>query len=186
MRTSVLSTALVVALVGVACSDDTTGPATAFHATLSGDQEVPAVASNGAATAVFTITATSITYTLTVQTLPATAISVAHIHSGTSAGGATPSGTGGGIVRINLCGVTGAAPGNQACPTTAGGSVTGTWTYAAGTDTLLNSGTGTGLQSRMTFNAMVDALRAYGAYANIHTSGNGGGELRGQIVQDAP
>ncbi len=186
MRTSVLSTALVVALVGIACSDDTTAPANDFHATLTNEQEVPATPpSSATAHATFVITPTTIQYTLTIDVLPVTSITAAHIHAGTNTGGATPSGTGSGVVRINLCGASGTAPGNQACPTTAGGSVTGTWTFAAA-DTLLNSGTGTGIQSRMTWGTMINTLRAYGAYVNVHTSANTGGEIRGQIVPDAP
>ena len=133
--------------------------------------------SSAAATAVFTISGNSVTYTLTVNTLPATAISSAHIHAGTATGGTTPAGVGGGQVRVTLCGGS-VAPGNQACPTTAGGSVTGTWTYASGTAAV--EGTPT-----MTYNDLYTAVRTFVAYANIHTSGNPGGELRGQVVNQA-
>ncbi len=157
--------AVAVVLVAAAC-DDTTAPATSFDATLRGDNEVPAVSSTGTATATFTITATSITYTLRVQTLPATGITAAHIH--TAAAGVS------GPVRVTMCGGA-TAPGNQACPATAGGSVTGTWTYASGSTAV--EGT-----PAMTFDALVSALHNVGAYANVHTSANGGGEIRGQIV----
>jgi CHRD domain-containing protein len=187
MRTSVLSTSLVVALVGIACSDDTTAPATDFHATLTNAAEVPATAnpSNARAHAVFVITATTIQYTLTVDALATTAITAAHIHAGTATGGATNAGTGSGIVRINLCGAGSTAPGNQACPTTAGGAVTGTWTFAAA-DTMLNSGTGTGAASHMTWETMIATLRGFGAYVNVHTTANTGGEIRGQVIPEAP
>ena len=66
MHTSLLRTVLAVALVGLAC-DDTTAPATSFQATLSGGDEVPAVNSTGTATATFTISGTSISYTLTIR-----------------------------------------------------------------------------------------------------------------------
>jgi CHRD domain-containing protein len=187
MRTSVLSTALVVAFVGIACSDDTTAPANNFHSNLTNAQEVPATAapSSARAHAVLVITATTIQYTVTIDALPGTAITAAHIHAGTAAGGGTNAGTGNGVVRINLCGAGATAPGNQACPTTVGGAMTGTWTYAA-TDTLLNSGTGTGIQSRMTWESMIATLRGFGAYVNIHTTANGGGEIRGQVIPNAP
>src|SRR5436189_122154 len=77
MRTSRLHGVLAVALAGIACSSNTTGSGvqTKFRATLLGANEVPAVTSSAAATAVFTISGNSVTYTLTVNTLPATAIS---------------------------------------------------------------------------------------------------------------
>ena len=174
MLTSRLPAVLAV-LAGVACSDDASSLATAFQSTLRGTNEVPAVTSTAAATATFSTSGSSITYTLTVQTLAATAITSAHIHAGTSAGAATNAGTGGGVVRVTLCGGA-TAPGNQACPTVAGGRVTGTWTYASGATAV--EGT-----PAMTVDSLVARIRNLGAYANVHTSGNGGGELRGQILR---
>jgi len=37
----------------------------------------------------------------------------------------------------------------------------------------------------MTYNDLYTAVRTFVAYANIHTSGNPGGELRGQVVNQA-
>jgi hypothetical protein len=180
MRTSVLSTALVVALVGIACSDDTTAPATAFHATITGAQEVPATPapSPGTGTATITIVGLKIRWTLNITHAGLSNYTNAHIHAGTATGGATNAGTGSGIVRVNLCGS--GAP--QACPT-ATGTVTDSITYTALTDTVLNSG---GAAAHMTVEGLIAALRAFGAYVNVHTTGNGGGEIRGQVVPGAP
>jgi hypothetical protein len=38
----------------------------------------------------------------------------------------------------------------------------------------------------MTVEGLIAALRAFGAYVNVHTTGNGAGEIRGQVVPGAP
>jgi hypothetical protein len=159
MRTSVLSTALVVALVGVACSDDTTTPGT-FRASLRTINEVPDTSAdnNASGEAVVTIGATNLTFTLTITTQPVSPISVAHIHLGAAGSN--------GSVRVNLCGTGAPRP---ACPTAAGGSIT---------DTASVTG--------VTFDSLKVAMRNFGAYVNVHTTAQGAGLFRGQLVAGAP
>lgn len=162
MRTSVLGTAVAVVLVVVAC-DDTTAPVTSFRATLDGADEVPAVSSTGAATASITLSGTTLSYTLTITTAPGSAITVAHIHTA-NAGVAGP-------IRVNLCGTGGTVP---ACPAGAG-TLTGTFTVASGSTAVLGT-------PALTFDGLVSAMRNFGAYVNVHTATNAGGEIRGQLL----
>src|SRR5262245_22039714 len=107
---------LGVALLFLSACGDTTEPATVFNATMSGANEVPATTSTATDTASFTVSGTSMNFTVNVAGLtgPATA---SHIH--VAATGAS------GPVRLNLCG----AGGTPAC--------------AAGTSGVLISGTAT-------------------------------------------
>jgi len=163
MRTSVLYTALAVAFVGIACSDDTTAPATGFHANLNGTQEVPAVSTAGTATATFALTAgrDSATYTVSITAPVGAAVTQSHIHLAAV-------GVNGGI-SVWLCGTT-AFPGPAGTPTCAAGTSIGVLA------------TGKVAVSA----AAVNAMRAFGGYANVHTTANSGGEIRGQIVPNAP
>lgn len=149
--------ALAVALVMVvAACDDTTAPATSYYARLVGDLEVPAVTTSAAASATFTISGTTISYTLTISTAPATSITSAHIYSGAV-------GTNG-TIRVNLCGTGAPAP---ACPAGAG-SVTGTASVLTGTGAI-------------SLETLVSQMRNVGAYVNVRTTANPNGEIRGQI-----
>jgi len=163
MRTSVLYTALAVAFVGIACSDDTTAPATGFHANLTGAQEVPAISTAGTATATFALTAgrDSFTYTVTITAPVGSTVTQSHVHLGNA-------GANGGI-SVWLCGTAG-IPGPAGTPTCAAGTSVGQ--LATGKVAVPA--------------ATVNAMRAFGGYANIHTSGNSGGEIRGQVVPNAP
>ena len=163
MRTSVLSTVLVVGLVGIACSDDTTAPATGFHATLTGAQEVPAITTTGAGTATFDLNAAgdSLSYTITITSPVSDSTRQAHIHLANA--GAS------GNISVWLCGST-ANPGPGGTPSCALGTSNG----------VLITG------SVAVPAATVTAMRGFGAYVNVHTKTNTGGEIRGQIVPDAP
>lgn len=139
-----------------ACAE-TTAPANSFTATLRGESEVPAVVTTATGTATFTISGTNINYTVTWTGLSGNA-SVSHIHVG--AAGAT------GSVRLNLCGTTGIA----ACPTGTAASITGVAALAAP------------YLTGVTPEVLLENLRNFGAYANVHTAANTGGEIRGQIL----
>jgi hypothetical protein len=154
-----------------ACGDDDgngnpTGAATSFSATLSGDEEVPAVSTSATGTATFSITGSQITYTVTVTGVENPVVS--HIH--VAAAGAN------GPVRLNLCGTGAPVP---ECATGDGVLATGT--------------NGTTLD--ITFDELVAAMRAGNTYVNVHTddgspppnTGAGdmaSGEIRGQITAD--
>jgi hypothetical protein len=162
--------ALTAIMAAAACSDNLSvaKPAT-FYANLSSDQEVPAVSVPGAIgnaqlTLVGPATGTSPTnapgdsihYVITFSGLSSNA-TLSHIHVG--------AGTVAGTVRVNLCG-TGAPA--AACPAATSGTITGTAAIITGTGSI-------------TFDSLYSALKSGGAYVNIHTVNNGGGEIRGVI-----
>jgi hypothetical protein len=142
-----------------ACGDD--GPsseATSFTATLSGANEVPAVTTTATGNATLSVSGAEITYTVNVTNL-SNAV-VAHIH-------VAPAGQNG-PVRLNLCGTGDPQP---AC-------TSGTAVLATGTN-----GTTVGTPA-ITFDSLLSAMRTGGAYVNVHTSANPGGEIRGQVAAD--
>lgn len=174
MRTSMLQAVLAVTIVGMACSDDFTAPVTVFESVLIAANEVPAtlcgtpaVACTGTATGSFTIggtaTAPTLSYSVTITAPVFTAVTQAHLHTG--AAGAN------GAIGIWLCGTAGFAG-------------------PAGTPTCLIAGTANGVLITATglaiTTAQVTSLRAFGMYANVHTTGNTGGEIRGQARVVAP
>ena len=155
---STLKIALAVLLPIIpACSDDPASPATSFTAALSGANEVPPVTTTATGSATLSVSGAAITYTVNVTDLQNDAV-VAHIHVAQT--GAN------GPVRLNLCGTGAPEP---ACSTTPTGVL------ATGTN-------GTTLD--ITFDELLTAMRTGGAYVNVHTSANQGGEIRGQIVAD--
>ena len=151
-----VATAILVGIVGTNCGSDTTGVgAPIYTATLSGANERPtAVTSPGTGTATFVDNGTSIDWTLTFDGL--TNMTVSHIHGPADATVAAP-------VMINLflpLGNTGAAK-----PITAHGQFTNNANQAVSLDSL-----------RVLFNTGK-------SYANVHTTANPGGEIRGQIAR---
>jgi hypothetical protein len=134
--------------------DDPTEPATSFTATLTGAQEVPAVTTTASGSATCSGDGTGFSCTVTYAGLSGAPTS-AHIHVGNAGTAAT------GNIRINLCGA-GTAP---ACPTTASGTIT----------------SGAQLPTSGTYAALLTSMQGFGAYVNVHTATNAGGEIRGQI-----
>jgi hypothetical protein len=186
MRTSRLLFVLAVVLAGVACSDTLSAPVTTWNSTLTVASETPAPGTAGSTlggTATVTIAGGVITYSITLTGAPAGGgtVTAAHIHAGTSTGAATPTGTGAGIVRVNLCGTAAvvgppAQAATPACPTGSAGNISNaTVTYTSGSSAVLGA-------PAMTLDQLVTAIKAYGAYVNIHTSTNTGGEARGQLL----
>jgi hypothetical protein len=102
------------------------------------------------------VSGAQITYTVNVTNL-SNAV-VAHIHI-------APAGENG-PVRLNLCGTGDPQP---AC-------TSGTAVLATGTN-----GTIVGTPA-ITFDSLLSAMRTGGAYVNVHTSANPGGEIRGQVA----
>ena len=150
-----IAVAVLLPLVA-ACGDDPVSPATSFTATLSGANEVPAVTTTASGNATLSVSGAQITYTVNVINL-SNAL-VAHIH--VAAAGAN------GPVRLNLCGTGAPEP-----PCTSGTAVLATGT----------NGTTFG-DPAITFDSLLSAMRTGGAYVNVHTSANLGGEIRGQIA----
>jgi hypothetical protein len=139
-----------------ACGDDgPSTPATSFTATLSGANEVPPVTTPATGSATLSVSGSQITYTINVTNLQNAVLG--HIHL--AAAGAN------GPVRLNLCGTGAPEP-----PCTSGTGV-----LATGTN---------GATLGVTFEELLTAMRTGGAYVNVHTSANQGGEIRGQIVAD--
>jgi hypothetical protein len=155
---TMMSVALAVGVL--ACSDDDGpgSPATSFTATLSGTNEVPAVTTTATGEATFTINGAQIEYTINVSGIENAL--VAHIHTGREGQN--------GPVRLNLCGTGAPQP---PC-------VSGTGVLATGAN-----GTTVG-DPPITFDELVEAIRNDSAYANVHTTQNQGGEIRGQIVPE--
>jgi hypothetical protein len=143
--------------LAASCGGTTTpGPSTTFTATLNAAAENnSADVSTATGTATFTISGTTISYTINYSNLTS-APSASHLHIGvTGANGA---------VVVPFTGI----------PTTASGTISGTF------DT-----TNVKTQTSPVINNLDDVIaqmRAGATYANIHTSANPGGEIRGQLV----
>jgi hypothetical protein len=153
----VMSVALAVGVL--ACGDDDdepVDPVTSFTATLSGTNEVPPVTTEASGSATFTVNEGQIEYEIEVTGIEN--VEVAHIHTGRTGQN--------GPVRINLCGTGSPQP---PCATGDGVLATGT------------NGTTVG-DPPITFDELVEAIQSDSAYANVHTTQNPGGEIRGQIV----
>jgi CHRD domain len=152
-----------------ACGDDEpSGPATSFSANLTGDQEVPAVATDASGSATLDIIGDQINYTVNVSSLENPVVSHIHIEAVGENG----------PVRLNLCGT----PDTTPCATGDGVLVAGTNGATVG-------------DPAITFDQLVEAMRTGNAYVNVHTNDGVGqpntgpgdmqsGEIRGQIVAD--
>lgn len=163
-----LAVGATLAIVGCGDDDEPAGPATSFRAELSGDDEVPPVITDATGTATIDISGAQITYTVEVNSLENPV--VAHIH--VAAVGAN------GPVRLDLCGTTLVPP------------------CVSGDGVLISGSNGTTVGTpAISFDELVAAIRAGGAYVNVHTddgvdpdnTGAGdmaSGEIRGQLVPD--
>ncbi len=152
-------TVLVTALALVAF---TAAPALADHqrsrvltAELSGENEVPAVESDGRGLAKFNLSRDGIRYKLAVQNIDQ--VTQAHIHLG-------PAGENGPVVAFLFGFVE--------------GGVTADGVLARGTITQDDL---VGPLAGMSLSALVDAMRNGGAYVNVHTVDHPAGEIRGQV-----
>ena len=143
------------------------------HADLSGYQENPTLSSPATGTADIEISkdGESVSYTLTYEGI-GTNVRFAHIHLGRPAVN--------GSIMVFLCtnetppaGV----PLPQACPQ-GGGTISGTL-HAA--DVLATTSPQQGVAAGE-FAEFVQALRAEAAYANVHSTAFGAGEIRGQVT----
>jgi hypothetical protein len=138
------------------------GDASSAAARLTGYEEVPSVNSPGRAKFTATLSSDKITFTLDYANLTGPP-AVAHVHIGQRSAN--------GNVSFFLCGGGGKPP----CPASVSGHVEGT---VVATDVL-----GPTVQnfSPGDLAAVLAAIRAGVAYANMHTAKLPGGEIRGQI-----
>jgi hypothetical protein len=192
MRTSRLHAVVAVVLTGVACGDSTSAPLATWTANIGVAYETPAPSGSSSLAGTATVTVTgggtaagTLTYTVVLTGTPTSTITAMHIHGGTTAKGAAGTSA---AVRVNLCGASTIATDNSNSVTwpvcTAGAqTVSGTVTWATGATSL--GGTALATPDVLSFDQMVAALRAYNMYVNVHTTTNGGGEARGQLVAPA-
>jgi hypothetical protein len=163
MRSTRVKAAIAVAVIGVA---GTTTAAVAgggkMKAKLSGFQEVPAVLTdgNGKFKAKISRSEDRIDYTLSYEDLEGGNVLFAHIHLAQRLAN--------GPVVAFLCG-----GGTKPTPCPPSGTVTGTITPA---DVIPRPAQGV-----LTFDDLVEAMRAGITYANVHTARSPDGEIRGQI-----
>jgi len=166
----VVSTAAV--LLGLAFATPAAATTT-FTATLTGSQEVPPVVTeaSGSATLMLNDAETRLTISIQLfgidldgQQTPGTNLddlSVAHIH-------AAPAGVNGGVV-FGFVGPNSDENGDLVIDPVAG-TIVSAWDADEGNNTTLTE--------------QLDALKSAGLYLNIHTVGNPGGEVRGQVVPE--
>ena len=155
--------ALALGLVGATAANGDSNR-NSFKANLSGYQEVPAISStaDGKVTLSVNPAGTQISYSLTYSALQGGAAVAAHIHFAQTS-------VSGGVVAF-LCG----GGGKPACPA-GGGTVSGT--IVAG-DILAIPAQGIAAGDLA---AVLKAMRSGVTYANVHSTGFPGGEIRGQI-----
>jgi CHRD domain len=166
-RFALLPIAAAIVVVAAACGKDSTQPAppntVTFKATLSSANEVPANTSTGTGTFTGTLDQTTnvFTYDVTFTGLSAN-VTLGHIHGPAAAGvNANPT--------LNFATLPGATFTTGVPAGSAHGSVTLT---AATTITATING-----------DSLKKLLFAGQTYANIHTTTNTGGEIRGQITK---
>lgn len=155
---------LAAALVAGNCKDndpDVTdvdvNEVTTFTAVLSPANENPAVATTASGTATLSVVGGVLLYRIDVADI--TNPTLAHIHAPAAAG--VNAG-----VKVNFCGTGAPAP-----PCATGAPFTG----------VLTSGVATQVTG-MSFDSLLVLFRTGNAYVNVHTAGNPGGEMRGQVV----
>lgn len=142
------------AILAAACGGSS-APANTFSAALNGTSEVPPTTSSGTGTAAYTLSGTTMTYTITYTGLTGKPVA-SHIHVGsTTAAGPV-------VLPFTL-------------PTTlTGGSGTfsGSFTTAD-----IKQPPVAGVAS---LDDLLFQMRNGNTYTNVHTAANGGGEIRGQ------
>jgi hypothetical protein len=143
-----------------------------FHANMTSAQEIPAPSVGNptpSGTAVFTNNGDgTVSYTVTGANMTATAT------------GVTPAVTYTGMhIHLAVAGATAGVTVPLTTPTNGSSSflVNGTFTGATCTSGVVNC-----INTGNTLDTVLTAMRNGGAYLNVHTSRNPGGELRGQIL----
>ena len=158
---SIVAAAVLAAAVALGAATQASGVSATFTAQLSGANEVPAVdtAARGAATFLLSDDGSVLTYRLNVANIEN--VHMSHIHL------AAPGVNGAVVVWLYPDGPP---------PVLIEGRTQGT--LATGT---ITSADLVGPLAGMTLADLVAAMEAGGAYVNVHTEQNPGGEIRGQI-----
>ena len=161
---------LICAALAACGSSSNPNPGNQYSATLTFGQEVPTplVTSTGTGTASLTDNGTSMSYTINVSGLTS-AVTVSHIHVGTPT---TPNGK----VIVTLTPPTSPGTSPPSCPTGASCSSTGSFT-GPNQGAVDNNG-----NPVTTYAQVLNFIKTGNAYVNVHTTNNGGGEVRGLIV----
>jgi CHRD domain-containing protein len=156
---------LAAVLVAGSCNDDDEDitdvdvkEVETFTATLSGANEVPPVTTTATGKATLSVVGGVLVYRVDVADI--TSPTLAHIHGPAAAGVNTG-------VRVNFCTGTPPAP-----PCATGSPFTGVLTAGVATQV-----------TGMSFDSLLVLLRNGNAYVNVHTTANGGGEIRGQVAR---
>jgi hypothetical protein len=137
------------------------GAQTTFQATLTGQQQSPAVDTSANGTATFTLSADGTTLSYTVSVVDTADITMAHIHIA-AAGQNGPVATW----------LYPSQPHAETKP--------GKFTGVLATGTLTDASLVGPLQGKTIADLVAD-IKAGNAYVNVHTSAHPGGEIRGQI-----
>ena len=175
-RSRLAATAAVVGIAGFAAAATAGDRSGDFKTNMTGYEEVPALSTpgNGHVDVKVAKDGESLQFELRYRALE-TAVTQSHIHFGQKA-------VNGGIV-IFFCSNLGNGPaGTPPCPVLPAGetaTVTGTRTAAD----MFGGAAGQGIAPGE-FEELVRALRAGVAYANVHTDGHPGGEIRGQFDRE--
>lgn len=176
--TIVVSTAALVALAAIACSEQPAGPETFtvpvyaknlqsknFGTPMSGAEEVPPVANDFDGQAIFKLSDDGTTMSYKVITSEMTGITQSHIHIGQA-------GVNGPVV-VFLFGLVSAGVANDGI-------------LSQGTFTQANLIARPAISFGGTMTELVAALRSGNAYVNVHTLAHPGGEIRGQLEEHGP
>lgn len=156
---------LTVGALGTAYARDENSNRRDVKATLSGFAETPSISTTGTGRLRLRIDSTNstIAYDLSYSGLQGGNAAAAHLHLGQS-------GVAGGIIA-DLC--SGAKP---ACPAATSATITGTITAAN-----IVGPVAQGIAGPADWAEVLRAIRAGVVYANVHTAGYPGGEIRGQL-----
>ena len=153
-RRSILSLMLAVFLLGLGFTGVVSAQPSNFRAHLSGDNEVPAVETNATGQAIFKFSNDELQFKLIVANVHD--VFAAHIHCG--------------VVGVN----------GPVGVTLFAGDLSGRFSgiLNQGTISAPNEGNACAWED---LGDVIDAIDSGGAYVNVHTDANPGGEIRGQV-----
>lgn len=157
-----LNRGFIAAAIALAACGGSSSPATKFVANMTAANEVPTNTSTATGTATYTFDADAgvVNYTITFSGLTTNA-TLAHIHAGQAGVNGTPA--------VNF---------TSLLPKNKGDTFSGS--FDAGVVTAATTPDGGVTITAGDMNNLIQAMRAGNTYTNIHTTQNGGGEIRAQ------